>query len=74
VRRSGVVALDDREMRSLATAPRIKLPELPRATTEEIERRRRLFAEAMALREEIGPIGISAAELVRQSRDEDDGF
>jgi hypothetical protein len=27
----------------------------------------------MALREEIGPIGVTAADLVRQSRDKADG-
>jgi hypothetical protein len=42
-------------------------------TTEEIERRRALFARTIALREEIGPIGLSADELVRRARDEANG-
>jgi hypothetical protein len=42
-------------------------------TPEEIERRRVLFARVMALRDEIGPIGISTSELIRQVREEADG-
>ncbi|HEY7030312.1 MAG TPA: hypothetical protein VH482_03245 [Thermomicrobiales bacterium] len=64
---------DELERRSVATLTRIELPTIPRASAEEIERRRTLFAQAMALRDEIGPIGLSAADLVRQSRDESDG-
>lgn len=65
--------VDERETRSAAVLSRIQLPPIPRASAEEIERRRSLFAQAMALRDEIGPVGVSAAELVRQSRDEADG-
>jgi hypothetical protein len=66
-------ALDDQEIGTTATLTRITLPPVPRASVEEIERRRLLFAEAMALRDEIGPIGVSAADLVRQVREEDNG-
>ena len=55
-----------------ATLPRLTLPVIPRATPEEVERRRQLFAEAMALREEIGPIGIRTEDLIRELRAESD--
>ena len=38
-------------------------------TIEEIERRRLLFEEAMRLRDQLGPIGVSTAELIREDRD-----
>jgi hypothetical protein len=42
-------------------------------TPEELARRRELIDEMTALRDEIGPIGISTDELIRQVRcDEDD--
>ena len=56
-----------------ATLPRITIPPIIPPTPEEIERRRALVAKVLALREEIGPIGISTAELIRQVREEDDG-
>jgi hypothetical protein len=56
-----------------ATLPRITIPPSTPPTPEEIERRRALVAKVWALREEIGPIGISTAELVRQAREEEDG-
>ena len=56
----------------VATLPRLTLPEIPRATPEEIERRRQLFAETMALRDEIGSIGISTEDLIRELRADPD--
>jgi hypothetical protein len=64
----GIVKERTEEM--IEDAHRISLPHLPPATPEEIERRRALFNEAVAFRERIGPIGISAAELVREVREE----
>jgi len=52
--------------------PRIAIPEEPAITPEELERRRRLYERARALREEIGSIGISTDELIRQVREEVD--
>jgi len=52
--------------------PRLVLPLLEPPSPEEIARRRALFDRVMALREEIGPIGVRTDELVRQARDEDD--
>ena len=48
--------------------PRVTLPPLLPPTPEEIARRRTLFAKVMALREQIGPIGITTDELVHQTR------
>ena len=56
-----------------ATLLRITVPPNVPPTPEEIERRRELFKRVMALREEIGPIGISTAELIREVRNEADG-
>jgi hypothetical protein len=56
-----------------ATLPRITIPPSVPPSPEEIERRRALAAKVLALREEIGPIGISTAELIRQVREEEDG-
>ena len=50
--------------------PRIALPPHEPVTPEEIERRRALFAKSIALREEIGPIGVLADELVHRAHDE----
>lgn len=65
---------DQQDGERSATIPRIALPEIPRASKEELERRRVLFERAMALRERTGPIPVSAADLVRQVRDEADGL
>lgn len=35
---------------------------------EELERRKRVFAEIEQIRDQIGPIGTSTAELIRQDR------
>jgi hypothetical protein len=59
-----------------ATLSSIEIPPSVPTTPEEIARRRAHFARVMALREEIGPIGISTDELVHAARedldDEDD--
>jgi hypothetical protein len=55
-----------------STLPRITVPPIIPPTPEEIERRRALVAKVLALREEIGPIGISTADLIRQVREEED--
>ena len=55
------------------TIPRIELPTVPRASDEELARRRALIERARRLREEVGPIGIRTDELIRQVREEADG-
>lgn len=59
------------EAHRITTVSKIKLPPIKPVTAEEIRRRRRLFDEAMRLREEIGPIGATTDELVREVREED---
>lgn len=39
---------------------------------EEIERRRKVVTEILRLREEIGPIDMTAEELLEEERDEND--
>ncbi|MDP9362970.1 MAG: hypothetical protein M3Q10_01850 [Chloroflexota bacterium] len=58
------------------TVPRIKLtlPDLSPPSPEEIERRRKLFNETMALREEIGPVGVRVEDLIHELRGGDDRF
>ena len=65
---------DDRPEAISTTLPKIKLPEFPPVTPEEIERRRALFAKTVALREEIGPIGIPVEDLIHELRGGDDRF
>ena len=65
---------DDRPAAAGTTLPKIELPPFKPVTPEEIERRRAIVARIRALREEIGPIGIRADELIRQVRDEADGL
>jgi hypothetical protein len=48
-------------------ARRIELPPLEPITPEELERRRILVEEILALREEIGPIGINVVDLIDDS-------
>ena len=62
----------DQFMQSVAAPAKIPLPPFKRASPEEIARRRKIFAEVMRLREEIGPIGIPADELVREGREEEE--
>jgi hypothetical protein len=59
---------DDRPAPAELPLPRVKLPAFEPPTPEEIARRRALFAKVMALRDEIGPIGVLADELVREGR------
>jgi len=58
----------DRPTSAEMTTPRIELPAFRPITPEEIRRRRVLFAKVMALREEIGLIGVPADELLREAR------
>lgn len=69
--------LDDRVERDANTPPRrynITIPPPEPITPEELARRRALYDESIALREAIGPIGISTDELIRQVRCEDDDY
>ncbi|MBI4494962.1 MAG: hypothetical protein HY690_19485 [Chloroflexi bacterium] len=50
-------------------APQILLPPYKPPTPEELERRQRAAEEILRLRSEIGPVGRSVTELVRQDRD-----
>ncbi|HEY7033204.1 MAG TPA: hypothetical protein VH482_17830 [Thermomicrobiales bacterium] len=65
---------DDPVHSATATVPKIKMPPIPPPTTEEIERRREVVSRIIALREKIGPIGISTSDLIREGRDEADGI
>jgi hypothetical protein len=49
--------------------PHIEIPALKRATPEEIARRRKLFEQIMRLRDQMPPLGIDAAELIREVRE-----
>ena len=57
-----------------ATLPKIKLPDFTPVTREEIERRRAVFAQVIALREKIGPIGVPVEDLIHELRGGDDRF
>jgi hypothetical protein len=54
----------------MLTLPRVTIPVVARATPQELERRRRLYAETLALRAKIGPIDIATDELVHLGRGE----
>ncbi|MEA2584219.1 MAG: hypothetical protein QOF33_2304 [Thermomicrobiales bacterium] len=56
------------------TLPKIKLPPIPAPTPEELERRREVVDRILALRDKIGPIGISTSNVSREVRDEADGI
>ncbi len=51
---------------------RIRIPVAKAPPSREIESRRALALRVLALRSEIGPIGIPIEELIRQVRDETD--
>ena len=65
---------DDSPASAEATLPKIKLPEFAPVTPEEIERRRALFAQIVALREKIGPIGVPVEDLIHELRGGDERF
>jgi hypothetical protein len=68
---------DDRFERNASTQPRrynITIPPPEPITPEELARRRANYERVVALREKIGPIGITADELIHQARCEADGF
>ena len=46
------------------TERRIPIPPIARATPEELARRREVIAEIHRIREEIGPIGMNAVDLI----------
>jgi hypothetical protein len=48
------------------------VPPLTYPSEEEIARRRRLFADVMRLRDEIGPVGVSVTDLIHEGRAEED--
>lgn len=50
--------------------PKIKLPPIKPVTPKQLERRRKVVARILELRRKIGPIGIPAADLVREAREE----
>lgn len=50
--------------------PSIEIPPVVRATAEEIKRRQELAAHAKQILDQIGPLDISASDLIRQARDE----
>jgi hypothetical protein len=52
----------------------IKLPPIPDPTPEELRRRAEAIDRMIAVREQIGPIGISTSDLIREVRDELDGI
>jgi hypothetical protein len=54
------------------TTERVSIPPIQRLTSEELERRRRLMAEATHLRELAGVIDISTSDLIRMSREDAD--
>ncbi len=61
-----------RFMRPVVAAAKTLIPPVAPPSEEEIARRRAVFTEAMRLREQIGPIRITADELVRQGRAEEE--
>lgn len=56
----------DREIEKAIS--RIHIPEPAPVTSEELERRREVFARLTRLRDEIGPLSVSASELIRELR------
>lgn len=60
-------------LKGAETVSRIELPVIPRATPEELARRRILVERARRLWDEVGPIGIRTDELIREVREEAHG-
>jgi hypothetical protein len=58
---------------SILTIPRIPIPEYVPPTEEDLKRRQELATKIAQLRDEIGPIGIRADELLHQARAEAEG-
>lgn len=50
--------------------PPIEIPPDVRATPEEIARRQAPAKEARRIRKQLGPLGFSAVDLIREARDE----
>lgn len=55
---------DDGQGANVASPPRIEIPPIAPATSEELARRKALFDEIDQLRESIGPIGMSVDDLI----------
>lgn len=53
--------------------PKLELPPAPPVTPEELERRRRVFDEMVALSEKIGPINATLQELLDDDGEDEDG-
>lgn len=66
--------MNDDHSAATDTLPKIELPDFPPVTAEEIERRRALFAKTIALRDEIGPIGVPIEDLIHELRGGDERF
>lgn len=65
---------DERATETATTLRKIKLPDFPPVTPEEIERRRALFKRTIEHREKIGPIGIPIEDLIHELRGGDERF
>ena len=63
----------DRDEDFTMTLPRIPIPEYVPPTDEDLKRRQELATKIAQLRDEIGPIGIRADELLHQARAEAEG-
>lgn len=50
--------------------PRLRIPPAEPVSAEEIERRRRVVADILALRKKIGPIHMSTADLFDNGEEE----
>jgi hypothetical protein len=62
---------EDQELTVSDVLPKIDLPPIVPPTPEELARRRKLFAEVMRLREEMGPLGLTIEELLAEDEDDE---
>lgn len=65
---------DERAAQTAITMPKITLPDVPSVTPEELVRRRVLVAEARAIRDAIGPIGVRIDDIIHELRGGDERF
>lgn len=72
-RLSGGVAVTTIRLIGETKPRRVRVPRVPAPTPEEIERRRRIFAETMELRKQAKPPapGHTVDDYIRQMREED---
>jgi hypothetical protein len=66
--------MGERREAPASTLPRIQLPNLEPPTPEEIERRRAVVRRIRQIRDEIGPIGVRAEDLIHVLRGGDERF